>query len=40
MRHGTMEPKIFTFDLAGRPLKMEIGKYANLCERGRAGPLR
>ena len=24
-----MEPKIFTFDLAGRPLKMEIGKYAN-----------
>jgi len=24
-----IEPKIFTFDLAGRPLKMEIGKYAN-----------
>ncbi|MGI6126099.1 MAG: polyribonucleotide nucleotidyltransferase [Planifilum sp.] len=23
-----MEPKIFTFDLAGRPLKMEIGKHA------------
>ncbi|GAA5346263.1 polyribonucleotide nucleotidyltransferase [Planifilum fimeticola] len=24
-----MEPKIFTFDLAGRPLRMEIGKHAN-----------